>query len=187
MYADNTQFYAKMGIENETGRAKSIGSLNFNDSKTDVLSLAWPLYNLANSVLHIGDVSIPSSQLVRNFGVTFDQTMSMTQHISHICKSSFIQLRNIGYLKSHLFADVPKTLVYAFIGSRIYYDNSLLIWMLDICVFQLQRIHNGTVCLVTNTHEYDHLEPVLNVSICYKWNNALHSRYCCLHPKRSIT
>ena len=89
--------------------------------------------------------------------VVFYENLSMKQHIIYICKSSFIQLRNIRCLKSHLSADPLKTVAHAFVASRIDCGNSLVIGIPDRCVNQLQRTQNCNACLWINTQKYDHI------------------------------
>ena len=106
-------------------------------------------------------VSIASSKSVKNLGVLFDQTLGLKQHITHICQSAFIQLRNIRCLMQYLSADALVTVAHAFINSRLDYCNSLLVGIPDNCCVKLQRVQNCTARLVTNTRKYDHIMPVL--------------------------
>lgn len=101
--------------------------LKLNDSKTDVLILASPhdLSHVIDTAIQVGDVSVTSSQSVRNVGILLDQTLSMKQHITHVCKSAFIHLRNIKYLKPYISSDALATVAHSFITSRIDYCNSL--------------------------------------------------------------
>ena len=114
--------------------------LKLNDSKTDVLILASPhdLPHVIDTAIEVGDVSITSSQSVRNLGIVLDQTLSIKQHITHVCKSAFIHLQNIRYLKPYISADSLATVAHAFITSRIDSGNSLLVGIPDVCVSQLQ-------------------------------------------------
>ena len=48
-----------------------------------------------------------------------------------------------------------KTLVYAFITSRVDYCNAVLAGSLKTTIDTLQRVLNVAVRLVTNTHKYD--------------------------------
>ena len=137
--------------------------LKLNDTKTDVLIISSPHYLQAVTDIHIqvGDVSIASSKSFKNLGVLFDQTLGLKQHITHICQSAFMQLRNIRCLKQYLSADALVTVAHAFISSRLDYCNSLLVGIPDNCCVKLQRVQNCTARLVTNTRKYDHIMPVL--------------------------
>ena len=98
------------------------------------------------------------TQILTYLCMSLDQTL-MKQHITHVCKSAFMHLLNIRYLKPYLPADALATVAHAFITSRIDYCNSLLVGIPDVS--QLQRIQNCTARLITNTRKYDHIQPVL--------------------------
>ena len=59
---------------------------------------------------------------MRNLGIVLDQTLSMKQHITHVCKSALMHLRNIRYLKPYLSADALA------IVSRFGLDGLVLSW-----------------------------------------------------------
>ena len=63
------------------------------------------LPRVIDTTIQVGDVSITSSQSVGKLGIVLDQTLSMKQHITHVCKSAFVHLPNIRYLKPYLSAD----------------------------------------------------------------------------------
>ena len=63
--------------------------MKLNDNKMDVLILTSTRYPDA---VTDNDVSILSSQFVRSIGVRFEQTLDMKQFMTHMCKSSFIQM-----------------------------------------------------------------------------------------------
>ena len=117
-----------------------------------MLASPHDLPHVIDTAIQVGDFSITSSQYVRNLGIVLDQTLSMKQHITHV----FIHLRNIRYLKPYISVDALATVAHTFITSCIYYCNSLLVGIPDVCVSQLQRIQNCTARLITNTCKYDH-------------------------------
>jgi len=57
--------------------------------------------------------------------------------------------------------DAAKTVVHAFISSRVDYCNSLLYGISDILLRRLQAVQNAAARLVTGTRRYDHITPVL--------------------------
>ena len=92
MYADDTQLYATMDVCDELSRAETLikltcciteiiswmgnNLLKRIDSKTDVLILASPhdLPHAIDTAIQVVDVSITSSQSVRNLSILLDQT-----------------------------------------------------------------------------------------------------------------
>ena len=57
------------------------------------------------------------------FGVPFDEQLSMADHVTAVCKSCFVQLRQLSLIRSCLTMDSAKTLVHAFISSRLDHCN----------------------------------------------------------------
>ena len=70
--------------------------------------------------------TVPFSSAVTNLGVTIDSELRMADHIANLCKSSYFQLRQLRQIRRSLTTDAWKTLVHAFISSRLDYCNSLL-------------------------------------------------------------
>jgi len=57
--------------------------------------------------------------------------------------------------------DAAKTVVHAFISSRVDYCNSLLYGISDILLRRLHALQNAAAHLVTGTRRCDHITPVL--------------------------
>ena len=74
----------------------------------------------------IGGSTMSSSSQVRNLGVTFDSTLSMTNPVSTICRTAYMHLHNISRIRRYLTPEATKSLVHAFIMSRLDYCNALL-------------------------------------------------------------
>ena len=55
-----------------------------------------------------------------------------------------------------------KTLVHAFVTSRLEYCNSLLYGLPKYLISKLQRAQNAVARLITNTRKYDHIIPALH-------------------------
>ena len=64
--------------------------------------------------------------VVRNLGSWFDSQLSMSTHISKLCSSAFFHLHNISRIRKFLSPAETKSLVHAFVTSRVDYCNSLL-------------------------------------------------------------
>ena len=66
------------------------------------------------------------SRLTGNLGSWFDSQLSMSTDISKLCRAAFFHLHNISRIRKFLSPEETKTLVDAFVTSRVDYYNSLL-------------------------------------------------------------
>ncbi len=64
-------------------------------------------------------------------------------------------------IRSSLLLDVTKTMVYAFISSRLDYCNSLLYGLPKKLTKNLQAIQNTAARIIPGTYMYDQITPVL--------------------------
>jgi len=64
-------------------------------------------------------------------------------------------------VRCSLTPDAVKTLIHAFISSRLYYCNSLLTGVCDSVLRKLRSVQNAAARLITNIHKFDHITPVL--------------------------
>jgi len=94
-------------------------------------------------------------------GVLFDEQLSMVDHVTAVCKSCFFQLRQLRLIRSCSTMDSAKTLVHAFISSRLDYCNSLLVGAADCVIRKLQGVKNVAARLITRTRKFDHITPIL--------------------------
>jgi len=62
--------------------------------------------------------------LARNLGVIIDSLLSLDAHVAAVCRSGYYQLRQLRPVTRSLSADVAKTLVQAFISSRLDYCSA---------------------------------------------------------------
>ncbi len=137
--------------------------LKLNDAKTEVLVITPPALSkqLVPLTLQLGESAILPSQHVRDLGVTWDSAMRLEQHITNICKSAYHQLHNIYRIRKYLTKDATKSVVHAFITSRLDYCNSLLYGTPSCLLNRLQRVQNTAARLITGTPRSSHITPVL--------------------------
>ena len=137
--------------------------LVMNDSKTEVVHIfsSYSRQLIKQSSIIIGNASVVTKPDAMNLGVLFDRHLNLKSHISNICSSSYLALRNIGKIRKYL--DVPTTerLVHAFITSRLDTCNSLLFGLPSRDLERLQKIQNSAARLVTLTSHYEHITPIL--------------------------
>ena len=103
--------------------------LELNDVKTVLMLATLKKFHKHPSLppsMQINQVNVPFSPSVRSLGVVLDQTLSFKQHVLSICRVAYLELRRISTIRQYLSVDATKTLICAFVFSRIDYCNSLL-------------------------------------------------------------
>ena len=182
LYADDTQLYlafrpsdpmsAEVTMEKIQNCVKDIKQwmatnfLKLNEDKTEILVIS-KTSKLAESVkakispVTISDCVVESKDHVRNLGVVFDSVCDLEKHIRNVCKGAYYQIRNISLIRKYLDTDATKSLVHAYVTSRLDYCNSLLFGLPKELLNKLQRVQNTAARLITRTKKYDHITPVL--------------------------
>jgi hypothetical protein len=137
--------------------------LMINDSKTEfmIVGTRQQLAKLTTDFITVGREKVERVAKVRNLGIIMDQHMTMDTHIGHICSSAFHGLYKIRQLRSHLNIDTTKTLVHAFVTSKLDYCNSLMYGVPKYQKARLQRVLNAAARLVVGLSKYDHITPTL--------------------------
>ena len=101
------------------------------------------------------------STTVSNLGVHLDSQLNMQDHVAAMCRSCFLQLRQLRTIRSSLTTDTAKTLAQAFVGGRLDYCNSLLYGVSWELLQRLQSIQNAAARFIPGTRKYDHITSVL--------------------------
>ena len=178
LYADDTQIYVsfkyqkQIDFENIKVRIEAClteimnwmtdNKLKLNPEKTELLILSSkfrtePIFPVLNVCL---DTVTPSFH-VRNIGATFDKFLPMSTHIDNVCKSAFYHLRNIARVRRYLSFHTTEQLVHAFVTVKLDNNNALLYGLPKEQIGKLQRVLNTAARLLTGSHKYDHITPVL--------------------------
>ena len=71
-------------------------------------------------------------------GDVIDSGLTMSDHVTAVCRSAYYQLRQLRTIVRSLSDDAAKTLVQAFISCRLDYCNALLCGISDGLVQRLQ-------------------------------------------------
>jgi len=93
----------------------------------------------------------------RDLGVVTDSRLSMVDHVASVCRSAYYHLRQIRPTLQSLSRDAAKTLVQAFISSRLEYYNSVLYGVTDNLLQRLQSVQNAAARLITRTGRREHI------------------------------
>ena len=97
---------------------------------------------------------------VKNLGVTLDCNLNITQHVLHICRSPYIELRQTGSMRHLLNVQTTQTLVCAFILSRLDYCNCLLAGCQQFLIDRFLKVQNAAARLICRTKKLDHVQPI---------------------------
>ena len=137
--------------------------LKLNAEKTEVLPVASTsrLSSVGRDSVDIGGKRIPFRSSVRNLGVHLDQTLSMQQHISSVCRAAYLELRRLASIRPYLTQSATAQLVSSAITSRLDYCNSILAGLPLKQISRLQRVQNNAAKLVLRKSKYDHVTPLL--------------------------
>jgi len=149
---------------------KSASRLRLNASKTQVL---WLGSRLNIDRLTVREVPVLWSTVgvvgsACNLGVVIDSRLSMADHVASVFLSAYYYLRQIRPTLQSLSRDAVKTLIQAFISSRLDYCNSVLYRVTDNLLQRLQSVQNAAARLMTRTgrRRREHISPVLFCRNC---------------------
>ena len=179
LYADDTQLYitfrpadgSSFQLSTET-LCKCIEEirvwmwknlLKLNGDKTEILIVTTGRYKrhtFVDSICIDGAAIIPTDK-VRNLGAIFDRSLNPEAFINATCKALWYNVRNIGRVRGSLTLDATKTLVQAYITSRLDYCNSLLYGAPASHLYRLQKVQNYAARIVMKIPKRNHITPVL--------------------------
>ena len=138
-------------------------SLKLNDSKSELILFGSKpnLAKIQSFDITMLDSVISPSQNCRNLGVMLNSSMSMSTHVSSICKSVRYQLRNLGFIRKYLTRSTTEKLVHALISSRLDFCNSMLHQLPNTQLARLQKLQNTAARIVTLSSRRTHITPIL--------------------------
>ena len=103
----------------------------------------------------VSDTIEPSGH-VRILGVSLSSDLSLEKHVSANYDTCFFHLRQIHHVRQSLDVGSAKTLVQAFVTSRVDYCNAVLAESPRVIIDKLQRVMSSAVLVVTNTGKYEY-------------------------------
>ena len=179
-YADDTQLYlsfkpdkqeiaqgeALTKLQNCISDVRAWMAANFlklNDDKTELLVLGTPqqLEKVSIESVTVGNCQIEPSPTVRNIGAHFDQHLKMNHQVSLTCKAAWLRLYQIGKIRPYLTESETRSIVHAYVTSKIDQNNSLLLGIADNQIARIQRVQNAAAKLIFRKKKFDHVTPLL--------------------------
>ena len=201
-YADDGQlyFHGKAGesanittritncIEEIDGWMSS-NRLKLNSEKTQFIWIgtSQQLNKVPVNAINIGSSSVPINTTVNNLGVIFDPQLAMKAHVKKVCGVSFYQLRQLRTVRKSLSMEGCKTLVHAFIASRVDYCNSILCGVGVTQLGFLQSVLRSAARLVMERRKFDSIsDDMRDVLHWLPINQRIEFKICtyvfkCLH------
>jgi len=117
-----------------------------------VMKLLSPICKQVRCMAHN---TIEPSGHVRVLVVVMSSDSSPEKHVSAISATCFFHLRQIRRVRQSPDVGSAKTLVQAFVTSRVDYCNTVLAESQRVITDKLQRVMNSAARVVTDTRKYD--------------------------------
>ena len=134
-----------------------------NTEKTELLAVGSSsrISQVRCDKIEIMNSEIAVNKSVKYLGVKLDQTLSMSDRVSDICRSSFLSLRRIGCIRKYLTEKATSCLVNSLVTSRLDFCNSALYGISNEQFDRLQRIQNHAARLISKKKKHEHVTPTL--------------------------
>ena len=176
LYADDTQLYTSFKPKDSAEALDKIEAcieeirqwmeqnfLKLNDSKTEFVMFGTPkdLSQVSDWTVTVGDNEILPSVSARNIGAHMDSGLDMKTQISNTIKSCYYQIHGISKIRKFLTVEATKSLVNAFVTSRLDNLNSLLYGIPDTQLKRLQKVQNCAARLIVRQKKINHITLIL--------------------------
>ena len=158
MYADDCQFYLSTPAKDAVTAVDRLSTcvtdindwmtasrLRLNPTKTQVMWLgsSQQLDKIAIRELLLLSTRVTVVDTARDLGVVLDRQLSLDAHVTAACRSGYYQLRQLRPITRSLSVEAAKSLVQAFISSRLDYCNAILYGLPDKLMRRLQSVQNA--------------------------------------------
>src|SRR6218665_2583777 len=137
----------------------SSNRLSLNSAKTPLIwfGTLQQLLKLDHALLSERLPHFTFHTTVRDLGFTLDSALSFSQHIPNLTRSSYFQLRRLRTIRKAVSGPIVTSIVHAFVCSRIYYCNSLLIGLPKTRLSPVQTVLNAAAQLIACLPRYSHI------------------------------
>ena len=137
--------------------------LKLNDEKTEAMLVgSRQAINLTEAEsIQIDGKNILLNPHVKNLGVFLDNSLSMEQHISHLCRSAYLAMRQIASIRRYLTEKNTVQLMCSFVLSRLDYCNATLAGLPATHIARIHRIQSNAARLVLQKSKRQHVTLLL--------------------------
>ena len=104
------------------------------------LGAGYLLQQVDISIIPVLSLTVKVMQSARDHGVILHSQLSLSDHISALCRAGFYQLQQIQPTNWSLTFDAAKTVVQAFIACRLDWCNSLLYGVPEYLLWKVQSV-----------------------------------------------
>ncbi|KAK3556297.1 hypothetical protein QTP70_007037 [Hemibagrus guttatus] len=172
-YADDTQLIFSFPPSDTTTSARisacladisswmTAHQLKLNPSKTELLIIPGDPSPAQDLAISLSNSMISPTASARNLGVTMDNQLSFSSHVTNVTRSCWFLLYNIRRIRPFLSTQATQVLVQSLVISRLDYCNSLLAGLPLNAIRPLQMIQNAAARLVFNLPKFAHTTPLL--------------------------
>ena len=131
--------------------------LSNNGEKTEcsLFGTSQQLKKIKFESIDVDGVQIKIKNEVKNLGIMFDSTLSMAAQVKKICKTGYLNLKNISEIRKSLNKDNCKIIINALVTSHLDYGNSLLYGISKKQMNKLQVLQNASVRLIEKKRKHD--------------------------------
>ena len=120
---------------------------------------------LASATLKFAGSDLDPVPSARNLGVVFDSEMSLESHITKVCQTSYLHIRQIRKVRHLLNLNSAILLANSLVSSRLDYCNSLYFGMPDCLLDRLQHVQNSLArAVVPSVRRFDHINSYAKYS-----------------------
>jgi len=143
----------------ELNRWMCTNRLKLNMDKTQFIWLGTPhqLSKVSCWKIQLGDVEIEISNEAMCLGVLLDSKLTFGPHIRRLSGKCFCHLRQIKRVRRFLTVQASKTMIHAFVTSRVDYCNSVVHGASTVHIRPLQNVLNAAARLVMNKRKFENI------------------------------
>ena len=134
-------------------RWMSSNHLKLNADKTQFIWLGTDqqLTKIGEIRLTVGGVDVAPLDSVRDLGVTLDSQLTMKQHVDIVARTCFYHLRQLRSVRKSMTFDALRSVIQAFIISRVDYCNAVFYGVAVHVIRRLQSVLHAAARLISGT------------------------------------
>ena len=175
LYTDDTQFHGSCSVSEGAGLAgramrvvndikywMSSNRLRLNADKTQFIWLSKGHF-LGKRDMQAIDTILSSTDVVNNLGVYLDSGLTLERQVSKLCQVCYFHLRRrtLRTVRRSLSKECLRTLVHAFVSSRVDHCNGFLYWSYSYPLDRLQSVLNSAARLILNIAKFSGISAAI--------------------------